>query len=405
MGILRWLGPLIAQVIVLYCYFCAIINYLLWLEPKSPKTDDRPFSAKLELLIFTFIVFQIQLNFFTAIVRGPGFVPKNWRPKNKNHENFLQFCKQCDGFKAPRSHHCRRTNRCVLKMDHYCPWIGQCVGHYNHACFVRFLFFVCIGCPWSIYIIVAASYKQIYTPWHELYNTYGRNHTVFTSKALLFNFIGFGGALGTTIAVGFLLYQQIKIIISNKTSCEKWICAKACDRERLDNEPEFIYPYDLGKWENFKFVFGKYGLKMGVSCSGMTDWPVVENTGQFTLTVEQLAQKAFKKAMTQYGIAVKAYSGWWIPIFGYGCCIGCFRVPKTDENRLRLMPGDELAVTRCWGDHWWYGEVVKFVDQGLKVDKLTRSKVRGWFPASAIELGGGMCGHNENEKNQSSKDK
>ena len=36
--------------------------------------------------------------------------------------------------------------RCVTKMDHHCPWINSCVGHANHASFVRFLFFVPFGC-------------------------------------------------------------------------------------------------------------------------------------------------------------------------------------------------------------------------------------------------------------------
>lgn len=31
-------------------------------------------------------------------------------------------------------------------MDHHCPWINSCVGHANHASFVRFLFFVPFGC-------------------------------------------------------------------------------------------------------------------------------------------------------------------------------------------------------------------------------------------------------------------
>jgi hypothetical protein len=45
------------------------------------------------------------------------------------------LCFSCEGFKAPRAHHCRKCERCVLKMDHHCPWINNCVGHFNHGHF------------------------------------------------------------------------------------------------------------------------------------------------------------------------------------------------------------------------------------------------------------------------------
>lgn len=31
-------------------------------------------------------------------------------------------------------------NRCVLKMDHHCPWLNTCVGHANHPSFMIFIF-------------------------------------------------------------------------------------------------------------------------------------------------------------------------------------------------------------------------------------------------------------------------
>ena len=31
--------------------------------------------------------------------------------KKKADEQYLQYCNFCEGFKAPRSHHCRKCNR------------------------------------------------------------------------------------------------------------------------------------------------------------------------------------------------------------------------------------------------------------------------------------------------------
>ena len=42
--------------------------------------------------------------------------------------------------------------RCVLKMDHHCPWVNTCVGHHNQPPFVKFLFFLSIGCVHAILI-------------------------------------------------------------------------------------------------------------------------------------------------------------------------------------------------------------------------------------------------------------
>ena len=32
------------------------------------------------------------------------------------------YCSACCHFKTDRAHHCREVDRCVSKMDHFCPW-------------------------------------------------------------------------------------------------------------------------------------------------------------------------------------------------------------------------------------------------------------------------------------------
>ena len=38
------------------------------------------------------------------------------------------------------------TGRCVLKMDHYCIWIVNCVGLLNYKAFLLFLLYTCLAC-------------------------------------------------------------------------------------------------------------------------------------------------------------------------------------------------------------------------------------------------------------------
>eukprot|EP00871_Galdieria_phlegrea_P003415 jgi/Galph1/4074/GphlegSOOS_G2746.1 len=57
-----------------------------------------------------------------------------------------RFCRICGVYKPDRTHHCRSCKRCILKMDHHCPWINNCVGFYNQKFFILFLYCAVLGC-------------------------------------------------------------------------------------------------------------------------------------------------------------------------------------------------------------------------------------------------------------------
>ena len=56
-----------------------------------------------------------------------------------------RYCRKCKGIRPPRTHHCSISGKCVLRMDHYCPWVGNCVGMYNHKHFIMFLVHAVMG--------------------------------------------------------------------------------------------------------------------------------------------------------------------------------------------------------------------------------------------------------------------
>jgi palmitoyltransferase len=39
-----------------------------------------------------------------------------------------RWCSSCCNWKIDRAHHCSELERCVKKMDHYCPWVGGIVA-------------------------------------------------------------------------------------------------------------------------------------------------------------------------------------------------------------------------------------------------------------------------------------
>ena len=92
-------------------------------------------------------------SLYKASTTNPGAVPMGARPfpSNLSSENSsiqterdynngglrrrrgIRRCRKCnDNYKPSRAHHDSVTGRCIVKMDHYCPWVGNAVGIMNH---------------------------------------------------------------------------------------------------------------------------------------------------------------------------------------------------------------------------------------------------------------------------------
>lgn len=78
---------------------------------------------------------QVFRNFFCEHfqVHFPRGVPKQDRELiSSGSGNEFRFCLRCKLPKPPRGHHCSQCDRCVLRMDHHCVWINNCVGWWNY---------------------------------------------------------------------------------------------------------------------------------------------------------------------------------------------------------------------------------------------------------------------------------
>jgi palmitoyltransferase len=61
-----------------------------------------------------------------------------------------RFCSHCYNYKVDRVHHCSELNRCVYKMDHFCPWVGGVVSETSFKFFIQFTFWTGVFCFFNV---------------------------------------------------------------------------------------------------------------------------------------------------------------------------------------------------------------------------------------------------------------
>lgn len=123
-------------------------------------------------------------------------------------------CRKCGGMKPPRAHHCSVCNKCCLKMDHHCPWIGNCVGFYNYKFFVNFLLFTVILCLFVLLNSIPAISRAM---------SFGKGSDDGHSASIAVIVIsGIHGLAGFTffVAVPVLLFFHMKLVTVNSTTLE-----------------------------------------------------------------------------------------------------------------------------------------------------------------------------------------
>jgi palmitoyltransferase len=74
------------------------------------------------------------------------------------------WCHYCSNWKPDRAHHCSSSGRCVLKMDHFCPWVGGPVGENNLKFFIQFTGYTALYCIHILVVMAIYIRQQKTTP-------------------------------------------------------------------------------------------------------------------------------------------------------------------------------------------------------------------------------------------------
>ena len=105
------------------------------------------------------LIFMAMWSHFVTMTGDPGVVPYGARPlitlESSENSPAINMCGYCDNYKPPGSHHDKKSiNRCISRMDHYCPWMNNVIGAKNQKNFFLFLIYLNLATIY-MYIIVA----------------------------------------------------------------------------------------------------------------------------------------------------------------------------------------------------------------------------------------------------------
>jgi len=225
-----------------------------------------PAAGKSALVVPLFVVFNalwgLSLwSYLQAHSRDPGVVPTHWDEFAREVGQALPiaparpewspgkatFCKRCCKPRPDRAHHCRICGICVLRMDHHCPWINNCVGFNTQKFFLLLAIYADLACfvalvsalPELFFCLVAAMGTEPFIPWQE--------KGITAMEVAAFAVFGIVALIvGTFLA--HMLSIHIPLAAYNCTSIEDFY-------ENMDN------PFDHGgPQSNLAEVFGDFGL-------------------------------------------------------------------------------------------------------------------------------------------------
>ncbi|BES99368.1 DHHC palmitoyltransferase [Nesidiocoris tenuis] len=268
----KFLGPFFVACVVVHMVAVIVISYLIGLPYWWKK---NPQIAVVLVIVGNWLKVNTLFHYYMGVKTKPGF-----SPKGVIIEEAVSICRKCIVPKPPRTHHCSVCGTCILKMDHHCPWLNNCVGHYNHRYFFMYMVFIALSTLFIMIFGAEIAYKEVWlqTSDDEIYghpvrfndtqiipvpewdNTTNReipieeevHERTWRRRAITFMAFICSGAF---VALTWLASWHARQISNGETSIEAHINKKEVQRLAALNKT-YTNPYNYGTLDNWKIFLG-----------------------------------------------------------------------------------------------------------------------------------------------------
>lgn len=215
-----------------------------WLPELQRSVGFFVFLRMFEGVWFHFVVGCMAVSYCKVVMTDPGYVTSAvvQRVKDAMQEALedgksppaMNSCRRCKQIKPFRAHHCSFCNRCVLKMDHHCPWVANCVGEGNYKFFFHFVVYAFLALAMIVRALAGPFEAALFS------DSAPRGANDFSALAV----VGFvlGGALGISL-LGFIAVHAY-LLTHGATTIECHEYGRA-------------FPFNQGLRQNVIAVFGE----------------------------------------------------------------------------------------------------------------------------------------------------
>ncbi|ACO66019.1 predicted protein, partial [Micromonas commoda] len=145
-----------------------------------------------------------------------------------------RWCHRCECPKPELTHHCKVCRKCVLKMDHHCPWVNNCVGHRNYRYFFNFLAWLWLACA----LTVALTWRPAW------YGGRGLTTGLRSKTATLFSAVL---ALSIFCAMCLMWFWHVYLVCTAQTTIDYYEF-RDLRKEAKRRGVVWRNPHDLGSW-------------------------------------------------------------------------------------------------------------------------------------------------------------